>query len=139
MAFKQMPKVEDRRLVRNRIAAKFKTGEGTHRLNIIKRIFGAWIGQLIPLLKKVDPQHHDKRIRPTTIAGLRIIRLDQTEKRRPRHDLIHLAQEPFALGALLLVLVIKRGKAKLRHPKPPLNQRIQSTMLRELFRCSLGW
>jgi hypothetical protein len=120
MGFKQMTKVEDRRLVGDRVTAKLQSSERAHRLDVIERLFGARIRELVPLLEKVDPQHDVERIRPSSLAGLGIVRLDQTNQRRPRHDGVHLAQESFALGLLLLVAVIKRRKAQLRHLSPPL-------------------
>src|SRR6056297_2874971 len=47
--FEQMAEVEDRRLVRDRIVAEFQSGKRPHRLDVVKRLLGAWIGQLIPL------------------------------------------------------------------------------------------
>jgi hypothetical protein len=133
MGFKQMAEVEDRRLVGDRVTAKFQSSESAHRLDVVKRLFGAWIGQLIPLLEKVDPQHDFERIRPSSLAGLGIVRLDQTNQRRPRHDGVHLAQEPFALRLLLLVAVIKRRKAQLRHLRLP---RINGSSVPRIASCS---
>jgi hypothetical protein len=38
MRFEQMPEVQDRRLVRDRIASEFEIAERAHRLDIVQRI-----------------------------------------------------------------------------------------------------
>jgi hypothetical protein len=56
--FEQMPEVQDRRLVRHRIASEFKIAERAHRLDIVERFLGARIRQIVPLLQAVDAQNH---------------------------------------------------------------------------------
>ena len=90
MALQNVSKIEYRRLVRDRIAAKFETGKRTHRLDIIERLFRAWIGELIPLLQEINSQHDHQRIGAPPVAGLGVIRLDQCKQKRPRHDRFHL-------------------------------------------------
>ena len=46
VALEQMAEVEDRRLVGDRVAAEFETGERAHRLDVVERLLGAGIGQL---------------------------------------------------------------------------------------------
>ena len=82
----------------DRVTAKFQTCKCAHRLDVVECRFGARIGQLVPLLEKVDPQHHVERIRLPPLAGLGIVRLDQIKQRHPRHNGVHLAQEPLTLG-----------------------------------------
>src|SRR3981189_1604811 len=43
MRFEQMPEVQDRRLVRDRIASEFEIAERAHRLDIVERFLGARI------------------------------------------------------------------------------------------------
>ena len=117
VGFEKMAEVEDCRLVGNGIAAKLEPRERTHRLDVVERLLGARIAELIPLLEKIDPQHHGQRIGTTTVACLGIVWLDQANKRAPWHDRFHLRQKPLAFGLLLLITVIKCGKAQLAHGK----------------------
>ena len=41
MRFEQMPEVQDRRLVRDRIASEFEIAERAHRLDMVQRFLGA--------------------------------------------------------------------------------------------------
>src|SRR4051794_36949373 len=41
----QMPEVQDRCLVRDRVAAKFEMTERAHRLDVVERLLGTRIGQ----------------------------------------------------------------------------------------------
>src|ERR1700716_3043339 len=63
MRFEQMPEVQDRRLIRDRIASEFQIAERAHRLDIVERFLGARIRQIVPLLQAVDAQHHGDRKR----------------------------------------------------------------------------
>src|SRR3954467_10160481 len=116
MCLKQMPEVQDRRLVGNSVAAKLEMTERTHRLDVVERLLGTWIRKAVPLLQAIDAQHHsDGKRSPTTLrANLWIIRLHERCPRPPRHDRRHLGQKNVALGALLLARKVQRRKAQLR-------------------------
>ena len=113
----QMAEVEDRRLVRDRVAAEFQAGERAHRMNVVERFLRTRIGQSIPLLQAVDAQHDGKRKRePASLwTALGIMRLDHGLELRPRHDCRHLRKERLTLSALLLGRVIQRREAQLVH------------------------
>src|SRR3954452_24493493 len=51
--FEQMPEVQDRRFVRDRIASEFEIAERAHRLDLVERYLGARIRQIVPLLKGI--------------------------------------------------------------------------------------
>src|SRR4051794_5154403 len=74
-----MPEVQDRRLVRDRIASEFEIAERAHRLDIVERFLGARIRQIVPLLQAIDAQHHRDRKRSTAALRTRlgIMRCDQ--------------------------------------------------------------
>jgi hypothetical protein len=55
MRFEQMPEIQDRRLIRDRIAAEFHIAERAHRVDIVERFLDAWIRQIGPLLQAVEP------------------------------------------------------------------------------------
>src|SRR5436190_12262479 len=61
MRLEQVPEVQDRRLIGDRVAAEFKMAERAHRLDVVERFLGTRIGQVIPLLQTVDAQHHGDR------------------------------------------------------------------------------
>jgi hypothetical protein len=42
-----MPEVQDRRLIRDRIASEFQIAERAHRLDIVERFLGARIRQIV--------------------------------------------------------------------------------------------
>src|SRR5215831_216774 len=48
MRLQQVSKVQDRRLVGDRVAAEFKMAERTHRLDVVERLLGTRIRQVIP-------------------------------------------------------------------------------------------
>src|SRR3954468_23840097 len=142
MCLKQMPEVQDRRLVGNSVAAKLEMTERTHRLDVVERLLGTWIRKAVPLLQAIDAQHHsDGKRSPTTLrANLWIIRLDERCQRRPRHDRRHLGQKNVALGALLLARKVQRRKAQLRIHDVAL--RIEDASMpcfAQLVRASLVW
>jgi len=55
--FKQMAKVQDGRLVGRGGATQIDSGEAAQRGRIIERILGTGIGEIEPVLQKVDAQH----------------------------------------------------------------------------------
>jgi hypothetical protein len=48
--------------------------------------------QIEPLLEKIDPQHLFQLFRPSPVARLGLVRLDQCAQPRPWHHLLHLIQ-----------------------------------------------
>jgi hypothetical protein len=54
LRLKQMPEVQDRGLVGDRVAAELKMAERAHRLNVVQRFLGARIRQGVPLLQAVE-------------------------------------------------------------------------------------
>ena len=47
-----MAEIEDRRLVKDRVAAELQACERAHRMNVVERFLRARIGQPIPLLQE---------------------------------------------------------------------------------------
>ena len=54
--FQQVTEVQDRRLVRHRLAAKVNANKAAHRNRLIQRLLRRRIRQIEPLLQKVQPQ-----------------------------------------------------------------------------------
>jgi hypothetical protein len=90
----EVTEAPDRRLVRDLVVAQLHAGEAPHRLAVVDRIFRLRIRQVEPLLQEVDPQHPLQVVRRTTLARVRMVRLDQLDQPRPRDHRIHLGQEP---------------------------------------------
>src|SRR6185295_8209904 len=112
-------------VVSSGIASRPSSRSQNARLDVVERLLGARIGQVIPLLQAVDAQHRRERKRPATAlwSHLRIVRLDQSFELGPWHHRRHLAQEHVALRALLLRPELERCKAQLiGHPPAPSNQ-----------------
>src|SRR6185503_14274577 len=95
-----MAEMENRRLIRERILSEVDADEATHGLAVVERFLRSRIGEIEPLLQKVDPQHALKRDRRSAALAFGIVRRDQREQHGPRHDSVHLGQEPLALGDL---------------------------------------
>ena len=95
---------------------RVRFAERTHRLNVVKRFFGARIGQLVPLLKAVNA-HGDRKRAPAALRpDLRIVRLNQPLQNRPRRQRRHLGQKHVAIRALLLPRKLQRRKLPV-HPR----------------------
>jgi len=67
-----MTEVANGRLVRGSLLAQVETNEAAHRDRIVKRILGGRIGEVEPLLQKVDAEHHFQFARRATLARDRI-------------------------------------------------------------------
>src|SRR5207344_1392854 len=118
VALQEMPEVQDGRLVGNCVASELQTCERAHRADVVKHFFRAGIGEVVPLLQAINPQHHGQRKRPPPAirTSLGIMRLDHSLERDPRHHGCHLSQEHITLGALLLGRIVERRKTQLVHP-----------------------
>src|SRR5215831_6619330 len=54
MRLEQVPEVQDRRFIGDRVAAEFKMAERAPRLDVVERFLGTRIGQVIPLLNAYE-------------------------------------------------------------------------------------
>src|SRR5262245_66084217 len=57
MRLEQVPEVQDRRFIGDRVAAEFKMAERAPRLDVVERFLGTRIGQVIPLLNAYELAH----------------------------------------------------------------------------------
>ena len=116
VVFQQAAELQQRRGVGHLLPRQVDAHEVAHRLAVVDRIFQAFVAQAVPLLQKVHAQHAwhaDRRAAYAPTAG--VVRLDTCDQRRPRHHLLHLAQEPLAPRLALLARVFQAGKARLLH------------------------
>ena len=116
MLLEQAAELQQRRGVGHVLAPQVDADELAHGLAVVQRVFQRLVGQRVPLLQEVHAQHarHADR-RATDLAALGVVRLDQRFKPRPRHDRVHLGQEPLAPRLALLAGVLGTGKAGLLH------------------------
>ena len=84
-------------------------GEALQRLAVVEGVFQRLVGQRVPLLEEIDPQHPLQPDGRATARTLRVVRRDDREQLRPRDHLLHPREEPLSPGALLL-----RGKLGVR-------------------------
>ena len=73
--FEKVAELADGSFVGYRFVAKIDPGEAPHQRRVVQRFFHRWIGEVEPLLKKVDSQHTLDTHRTASVARLRIMRL----------------------------------------------------------------
>src|SRR3954464_8897449 len=113
-----MAEIQDCRLLRNSRYRQIDTGKAAQGLAVIERILHRPVGQPIPLLQEVDPQHPLQTNRRSAALALRIERSQTLHQPRPRHDLLHLGQKLVAPRLLLLAGVFRLRKASLKLHRP---------------------
>ena len=103
MILQQVIEGEDRGLIQNPIAHQVDTCKPAHGWHLNQGIFHGWIAVRLPLLKKMNPQHHGQGVRRLAclIAGYRIMECDKFEDYLPEHHRLYLSQELFSIGPLL--------------------------------------
>ena len=69
-----MAEVQDRRLLRHRRHRQIDPGKAAQRLAVVQRILHRPVGQPVPLLQKVDPQHPLQTDRRPAALALRVER-----------------------------------------------------------------
>ncbi len=89
----QVAEITDRGLVRHRFRAQVNPRELAQDRRVIERLFRGWVRQVEPLLQEINPQHLLQFFRPSPIARLGIVQLDQRAQLLPRHHLLHLFQK----------------------------------------------
>ena len=116
MLFKQVAKVQDGRLVGRGGSAQIDSGEAAQRGRIVKRIFSAGIGEIEPVLQKVDTQHDRQADRLAAVARLGIVRLDQCFQLPPGNHRFHGIEKLLpAAGPRMLFKTRLAGECYLAH------------------------
>lgn len=112
----QAPEVQDRGFVRQCVVRKLQPGKPPQGFNLVQGVFQAGIRQGIPLLETVQPQHRRQGVGLTpTPASLGIVGLDDRQQRGPGYRPVHLGQELFSPGWLLLVVKGEGSEGGLFH------------------------
>ena len=89
MLFKQVAEVRDGSLVGRSGAAQIDSGKAAQYRRFIERILGSRVGQVEPVLQKVDAQHDAQAHWLPPLARLRIMRFDQGFQLGPGNHCIH--------------------------------------------------
>jgi hypothetical protein len=113
MPFQPVPEMQDRGCVGDRVAVQRDPGKAAQRLAVVECVLDRFIGQPIPLLHKIDPQHALQRDRRPAALALRIKRGKALHQPRPWHHRFHVCQKLVAPGLFLLAGVFHLGKAAL--------------------------
>lgn len=123
MGFQQVTELADGGLVRGAFPTQVDADEVAHRQRVVEGFLDRRVGEVEPVLEKVDAQHALQANRRPAVAGLGIDRLDQRAQRRPRHHPIHLRQKRRA--PCRLAMPVKTAGRK-RHLFHRINPRVQS-------------
>ena len=92
--FQQVPETKDGGFVRQPAHARIEFGKLPIQWNVVQGFFHSGIGQREPLLHEMHPQHglQIKRQRATVLSR-GVVRLNQRNEHRPRHNPLHLVEE----------------------------------------------
>jgi hypothetical protein len=118
MLLQQMTEAQQRGRIRHALDGQIDTDEVAHGLAVVDGILQRLIGERIPLLQEVDPQHAlQANRRPASLACRvrKVGRRQCLDQPLPWHQGIHLCQESLSAGDLLLVLVLSLGERDLLH------------------------
>jgi len=74
-----------------------------HRLAVVDGVFKGFVGQTIPLLEEIYPQHALQSDGRASAFSLRIEWFKHRQQARPRDDFFHAREESLAAGDLLFV------------------------------------
>ena len=118
----QMTELEQGGRIRHRFASQVDAGKAPQAGAVVERFLAGQIGQVEPVLQKVDAQHALQPDRRPAVARLRVVRLDHRAQRFPRHDPVHRLQKliaPRRLAVLLETLVLRHRQGLLFHRRSP--------------------
>lgn len=144
MPFQQVPELQKRGGIGHGFHPKVDPGKAAHRLAVVESVFERLIGQRIPLLQKIHPQHPLDPYGLAPTFSLEVMRLDAGNQSRPRHHHLHFVQKPLPAGGLFLLCVFGLGEAflsfhfarqyyHLPRSKPSFNQRFLRGYWRDLL------
>lgn len=112
MTFKQPAELEQCREIRGGLARAFDADEAADRQAIVDRVFAPFVRQPEALLRRDHPQNSSEPDRRATgLFSLRIVRFESGRRRRPRRYRLDLGQKPVSSREILLLSVLKVGKA----------------------------
>ena len=101
VGFEQPAEFQEGGGVGHPVGGQINAGEPPHRLAVVDGIFDGFIGQTIPLLEEIHPQHALQTDGRTATLPLRIERFNDRQQPRPRNDFLHPRQKLFPAGNFL--------------------------------------
>jgi Reverse transcriptase (RNA-dependent DNA polymerase) len=107
----QVAELQDGGGVGHRLAAEVDADECTQCRRVVQGFFAGHVSQVEPVLQQVNAQHALQTDRRAAVAGLGVVRLDQSDQIGPRHQGLHLGQEGIA-PRWLPVLLEARGSIR---------------------------
>jgi len=113
VAFQKMTELEDRGFVRQ--AIQLQTGEVTHGLDLVQRIFHRRVAEVVKELHAVNPQHGRQRVRWPAVLAFRVVTSHLLLHLLPGNQLVHPFQKDLASCLALFVLVLGFGEGQLIH------------------------
>ena len=140
MRLQQVTKVQDRRLVGHSALASVQARKAPQGGHVVQRVLHGGVRIAIPMLQKMNPQHHTQRIRLPAVPHFGIMRLNQRLQPTPRNYTRHLRQKNLPARHLaLLAITIDLGKTSL-HPTGPPNpeNHREGRAVQDLFRDSVA-
>jgi hypothetical protein len=115
MLFQQMAELAHGGFVRSAFPPRIDTNQFAHGHGVVQSFFHRRVGQVEPVLQKVDAQHTLKPHRRTSVSGFRIKGLNQGTQDSPRHDSIHLGQKRCASRHLAVEIKAARTECRSVH------------------------
>lgn len=114
VGLEQVAELAHRRLIGHRLPPKANTREPEHRVRVVKRLFHRWVGQIEPVLKKMDLEHALQTHRWAARAfAFRVHWLYQRARRLPGHHPFPLVEKLLPAGALGVTFEAAFGKSLL--------------------------
>jgi hypothetical protein len=139
-----MAEVQHRRRLRNRRYRQVDPSKAAQGLAIVERVFQCLVGQPVPLLQKVEPQHPFQPDRRPAALAFWVKRPQPLHQPRPGNHLLHLGQKfvPPRLLFLAGVLRLRKAALPLHRPPPsvPPDRQIlpDASARRRIFQCFLS-
>jgi hypothetical protein len=139
-----MAEVQHRRRLRNRRYRQVDPSKAAQGLAIVERVFQCLVGQPVPLLQKVEPQHPFQPDRRPAALAFWVKRPQPLHQPRPGNHLLHLGQKFVPPRLLFLAGVLRLRKTPLplhrpvpRSPRTPGFYPMPAPAAR-IFRCFLS-
>jgi hypothetical protein len=116
VGFEQPPEFQERRGVGHALGSQINAGKAPQRLTVVECVFERFVGQAIPLLEEIHPQHPLRPDGRASALAFGIEGLDHGQQFGPRNDFLHPRKKLFAAGNLLLIGKLGLGETRLvRH------------------------
>ena len=119
MLFQQMAELAHGGFVRCTFPSQINADEFAHGDGVVEGFLHRGVGEVEPVLQKVDAQHALKPYRWTPVSRLRIKGLNQGTQSSPRHDSIHIGQKHRASRRLAVEIKAACREGRLFHRSLP--------------------